>query len=112
MNIDFESAVLMGVIGAMVLNQLVMRLGGLRGNVYLFWSLQMVNIAVASALILFGLPGFEKWPIVAWMIALLFVFRTVQNTQQRTVFLRERRAERNAEELAKQQAIRAALKSE
>lgn len=87
---DLDTGVLLGVVGAMALNQLIMRVGALTGRAWIFWSLQVMNLAVGSAVIFFGLPGFEPWPVISWMLGLLFFYRTVSNTNARAEWLRER----------------------
>ena len=79
-----------GVIGVMAINQLVMRVAGLRGLPVVFYSLQLLNILTGALLLWFGLPGFEDMPMVGWMIGLLLFFRVVQNNSARATWLRER----------------------
>ena len=56
----------------------------------------------------FGMPGFEQWPIIGWMIGLLFLLRTVQNNSARAEYLRERGESGDVE--ARREAIRKALR--
>jgi hypothetical protein len=84
---DVDTAPLLTVIGALAANQIVMRVGGLRGRPAVFWSLQLVNVAVGGALVWFGLPGFEHVPVIGWVIGLLFFLRVMQNNQARARFL-------------------------
>lgn len=104
---DLATWVLFGVIGVMVCNQLVMRLGALRSRVAVFWSMQALNVGTGSAILLYGLPGFEPWPAVAWVIGLLFFLRAVQNTNARAKWLRAVAKEVEAEQRA---AVREALR--
>ncbi len=78
-----------GLIAVMAVNQLVMRVGGLKARAAVFYSLQMLNLVAGTALLWFGMPGFEDWPAVGWMIGLLLFFRVVQNNMSRAQWLRE-----------------------
>lgn len=106
---DLNTAILLGVIGLMGVNQLVMRFGALYAHAALFWSMQAINLGAGIALIVFGLPGLERFPVVAWLIALLFFFRTVQNNNLRATWLREtQKAERDRRTREVKQALAAA----
>jgi hypothetical protein len=110
MYLDWETSILLAVIGVMLLNQLVMRVGALKSRSLFFWSLQLLNLATGTAVITFGLPGFERWKVVNWIIGLLFFFRTVQNNNTRARWLREQQeSERRVE---KRRQLEAALQSE
>lgn len=104
---DAELAALLGVVGLMAANQLVMRVGAVKARLSVFVALQLVNVVAGGALIWFGLPGFERWPVISVMIGLLFFLRTVQNNVARGEWLRERQQE---ERDRKERAVRAALR--
>jgi hypothetical protein len=104
--VDIGVIAILAVVGAMAVNQLVMRVGALYARAALFYSLQLVNVILGTGLILWGLPGFEQWPVVSWIIALLFFFRTVQNNNMRARWLRE---EQLKERDRREREIRAAL---
>ena len=76
----------------------MIRVAALRGNRYVFWSLQGVNLLIVAFVFWYGLPGFEKWPIVSWLIGLLFVFRIVQNNIMRGRYARQAIEEGREEE--------------
>ena len=78
-----------GLIAVMAVNQLVMRVGGLKARALVFYGLQLMNLIVGTGLLWFGMPGFEDWPAVGWMIGLLLFFRVVQNNMSRAEWLRE-----------------------
>lgn len=99
---------LFGVIGIMAGNQLVMRLAGLKGNRFVFYPLQLVNLLAGAAVFWFGLPGFDAWPVIGWMIGLLLFFRVVQNNSARVEWLNQRQQE--AEGDARREAIEDALR--
>lgn len=78
-----------GLIAVMAVNQLVMRVAGLKSRAAVFYSLQLLNLLVGTGLLWFGMPGFEDWPAVGWVIGLLLFFRVVQNNMSRAEWLRE-----------------------
>ena len=78
--------VLIGVIAA---NQLVLRLAGLRARAFVFWGLQVINLALICYIFTMGLPGFEAAPLISYAIGLIFMLRVIQNNALRTKFLRE-----------------------
>ena len=86
---DVSTQTLLAVVAVMALNQLVMRVGALRGRPSIFWTLQAANIACGTGLLLWGLPGFESLPVISWVLALLFFFRTIVNNQSRAEWLRK-----------------------
>ena len=104
---DLSTWVLFGVIGVMACNQLVMRLGALRSRAMIFWLMQALNVGTGSAILLWGLPGFEPWPAVSWVIGLLFFFRAIQNTNARAKWLRTAARDRDED---KHEAVRQALR--
>ena len=87
---DINSLTVLAVIGAMAINQLVMRTAGLRGRRWIFWALQGLNLGTGTAVLVIGLPGFENMRVVSWFIGLMFFFRVVQNNQLRVAVIRER----------------------
>lgn len=104
---DASTAAILGLVGLLALNQLVMRVGGLRGRLELFWGLQVVNVGAGAAILWFGLPGLDGVPVFSWLLGLLFLFRAVQNNVVRAAWLRERaRAE---EEESARARVREAL---
>lgn len=88
-----SNTVFLLLIGLIAANQLVMRLGALRSRAAVFWSLQAVNILVMTYVLGWGLPGFERWPVVHWLIGLLVMLRIIQNNGLRAQFVREQRAQ-------------------
>lgn len=106
---DVNSLTVLAVIGAMAANQLVMRTAGLRGRRWLFWSLQGLNLGTGTAVLLFGLPGFEHMRVVSWFIGLLFFFRVVQNNQIRVSLIRERQRSTRDKASNREEELMAAL---
>lgn len=87
---DLDTKVLFAVVALIAINQVMMRLGALKGRLWFFWTIQLVNVVTGSLVLWYGLPGFEAVRPVSYVIALLFFFRTVQNTNGRALWLRER----------------------
>ena len=96
------------VIGAMGLNQLVMRVGALEARPWVFYPLQLINVTIGSVVLVFGLPGFDHLRFVSWLVGLLFLFHTVQNNNHRARFLRARA---DATRRARERQIRDALRA-
>ncbi|MFT6143323.1 MAG: hypothetical protein ACJAZO_002180 [Myxococcota bacterium] len=105
---DMNLWAFLGLIGVMAVNQLVMRVGGLKARAVVFYSLQLMNLIVGTALLWFGMPGFEDWPAVSWMIGLLLFFRVVQNNISRAEWLRHEARDRDQD--ARREAIAEALR--
>ncbi len=105
--LDYEVAVVLGVVAAMAANQLVMRVAGLKARRGVFWALQGMNLLVGSVVVIYGLPGLPR--VVAWFVALLFFFRTVVNNNNRLAWLEEQQREAHDADGAKREALRAAL---
>jgi hypothetical protein len=101
MNIDWGTAAFLGVVIVIAGNQVVMRVAALRRSPWFFWSMQAVNIGVASSVIAFGLPGFAEYWFVPWILGLLLFFHVLQNNQTRVTFLRGER-ERELEEMKRE----------
>lgn len=96
--------VLIAVIAA---NQVVLRVATLRHSPYAFWGLQAVNMIIACYILVWGIPGFESYPIVSWILGLLLLFRMIQNNLIRTRYLRAAVQKEHQEE-KRQRAIRMA----
>jgi len=92
-------------------NQAVLRLAALRRNPWVFWSLQVVNLAIACFLFLYGIPGFEH--TYGWwfgrVMGLLLIFRIVQNNMLRQRYLRAE-IERERDEEKRERVREAARK--
>ena len=104
-----QTVAFLAVVALMVSNQLIMRVGALRGRPLFFWGLQLVNFVGGTTILVFGLPGWDAYPVVSWLLGLLFLFRTVQNNMLRAQFLREARADEARERKQQAREVRAAL---
>jgi len=94
---DVSTKTLLAVVAVMALNQLVMRIGALHGRPPVFWGLQLANIACGTALLVWGLPGFVTLPVISWVLALLFFFRTIVNNQSRAEWIRKQQQAKRRE---------------
>ncbi|MFK7927812.1 MAG: hypothetical protein AB8H79_06470 [Myxococcota bacterium] len=91
--------VLGGAIAIIAINQLVLRVAALRQSPWVFWGVQFVNLGVACALIWWTLPGFGAYgKLISGVLALMLVFRIIQNNMTRSKFLRRAIDEDRAEE--------------
>ncbi len=104
------------LIALLAVNRLVLSLAGYGTWRLLFWSIQVLNLLAACALVLWGLPGLPPgfW-LVNWFIALLFMWHIVENNAKRVKHLRERLATRAAtpdrDEDSRRQALRDKLRA-
>jgi 1,4-dihydroxy-2-naphthoate octaprenyltransferase len=72
-----------------------------------FWGLQAANVLVGVAVALFGMPGFARWPILSYIVAMLLFVHVVQNLSLRQRWIdADRRAQREAEDEALLEQIR------
>lgn len=68
------------------LNHMVMRTAMLLAHRYAWRVLVVVDVVVASALFVFGLDGFDRYPLAHWMVGMLFLMHAGE-----ALFLREAR---------------------
>ena len=84
---DLSTQALLGVVATMALNQLVIRLGGVTIR-WIFWPAQLINLGVGTAILAYGMPGFEQMPAVSWFLGLVFFLRVLQNNHVRAEIIR------------------------
>lgn len=94
---DLETTVLLSLVGVLALNQGVMRIGSLYRIGPLFFGLVLLDLVVGTAVLWFGLPGFEAFPPVSWVVGLLFFVHAAQDLGIRQRRLDEDRAKVEAE---------------
>lgn len=97
--------ILFVVVGALASNHLLLRLS------WMFWPVQLMNLAAAGYLVGVGLPGFSgNLTVVNYVMALLFIVRAVQNNNRwgKRRGRRANAADGDAE--ARKEAIREALR--
>ncbi len=104
-----------GLIALLALNRLVLSLAGYGTWKALFWSIQVLNLLAACALVVWGLPGLPPglW-IISWFIALLFMWHIVENNAKRVKHIRQAMAmgeePRDDDLEAKREALRDKLR--
>ena len=86
---DLSTTVLLGVVGLLAVNQLLMRVVELWSVRPLFYGIQVVNVATGTLVIALGLPGFEHVRPVSWFLGLMFFWRVIQNNRIRVAQLEE-----------------------
>ncbi len=91
---DLSTGVLLLVVAVLAINQAAMRVPRLREDDRVYWAVQAIDAAVAAAILCFGLPGFEAFPAVPVILALLFALHFAQNANARARRERDRRQER------------------
>jgi hypothetical protein len=79
------------VLGVLVANHAVMRFTSLWRVRPLYLALQTANLVSAGAILWYGLPGFESWPVARFLVAGVFVFRFAMNEFDRANALRDDR---------------------
>lgn len=100
---------LFAVILALAGNQAVMRVDAAVRSGPVFWSLVLLDLVVGSALILFGLPGFDHVPAVSYVVGLLFFVHAAQNQVVRRRMLADEVDEARAARVA---ALRAQVRED
>lgn len=70
-----------------------------------FWGIQVVNLVLAAAVAVFGMPGLSTYASVNWLVAGLLVFHVFQNITLRGQARRKREAQ--AAERARMRKLRA-----
>lgn len=103
---DLSTLLLLGIVGVLAVNQLVMRVGALRARKAIFYSLQAVDVLVGTAILWFHLPGLTRWPVLSWAIGLVFFLHAVQNNNLRARWLRQKL---KGDKARRQREIRQAL---
>lgn len=106
--IDWGTLVFFAVVVVIAANQLVMRLTVLRRSPWSFWTMQAVNVAVGSFVLVFGLPGFSDYWFVPYILGLLIFLHVIQNNVTRVRTLRAEHEDR-IQELRRERAAQRAL---
>lgn len=82
---DLGTGILLGAVGVMAANRLVLMLPGWHERRLLFWGIQLLNLAAACFMIVHGVPELRGLARYAnWVIALLFMLHIVQNNSRYT----------------------------
>jgi hypothetical protein len=97
--------ILFVVVGALASNHLLLRLS------WMFWPVQLMNLAAAGYLVGVGLPGFSgNLTVVNYVMALLFIVRAVQNNNRWGKRKGRRATAADGDAEARKEAIREALR--
>jgi len=105
---DPSTTILFAVAALLGLNHVVFRIPGWEYRRTIFWTLQLLNLGAATAILAFGVPGFDgvETPI-KWVLGLLLILHIITNNQR---LVRAVRAGPDRRELmAKRSRIKAAL---
>ena len=98
------------VVITLATNHVLVRLPGWEQRTVLFWFVQLLNVACASWLLAYGLPGFDgNLAIMNWVIGLIFIVRAVQNNGRWSEARRSRLSETEDDDARAR--IRAALRA-
>lgn len=101
--------ILFAVVGTLATNHVLIRLPGWEQRAWLFWLVQLMNLGASAYLLAAGLPGFtDNLTVVNYVLALLFIVRTVQNNNRWGK--RDRGAAGGSDDDARKAAIREALR--
>lgn len=76
---DLGTAALFAIVALLGINQVVLRVPALLRSRAVFFGLLVLEIAMGSAILVLGLPGFEGVPGVTWAVGLLFFLHVAQN---------------------------------
>ncbi len=109
---DLSTGVLLGLVALMAINQAMMRVDALFNRDLVFFGVQILNTTVGSAVLIYGLPGFEHIPVVNWMVGLLFVMHVATNLNARARRSSEDREDERAEIRAEAERLRATRAAE
>jgi len=108
--VDLGTAILLGAVAVLAGNRLVLSLPGWHRRRALFWALQLVNLAAACFMIVYGVPALRGLAFYAnWVIALLFMLHIVQNNSRYVAARKAARAGADAADEARRAEVLAAL---
>jgi hypothetical protein len=76
-------ALLFVVVAALATNHVISRVPDWALKAWLFWPVQLANLVSISFLVGWGIPGLEgNIAVFNYVLALLFIMRTIQNNKQ------------------------------
>jgi len=81
---DTSTTLLFAVAALLGANHVVFKIPGWHRRRVLFWGVQLLNLGTATAVLVWGLPGFEATAAVAikWVLGLLLILHIITNNQQ------------------------------
>ena len=100
---DLSTGLLLAIVTLLGLNRGLFAWGGWIHHRWVFWSLQIINFAVACALVTVGIPEFrERLPVINLLLGGLLVLHILTNNRrlQRTL------ADTRGDESDEKQALR------
>ena len=86
---DVSTSVLLGVVGVIAANQVVARLPWAARTPWVFWPVAFIDLGVAVAVLVLGLPGFEHVPAVSLVVGLMLLMHLAHGLQRRSALLRD-----------------------
>jgi hypothetical protein len=94
---DLSTAILFTLVAVIGANQVLVRSRYARESPRVFWTLTIGDLFLGVMVLIFGLPGFERTPVVGWVVGLLFVMHTAQNLMLRNDWAQQERDAAKAE---------------
>jgi uncharacterized membrane protein len=91
--VDLSTAIVLGLAALIGSNQVLVRVPQVRRIGWLFWGLCIVDLVVGCAVLIGGLPGYEAFPAINWVVGLLLVMHVALNLQLRAQWEQEARRE-------------------
>ena len=106
-----DDALFLGVVAALGVNHLLVRLPGWERRAWLFVLVQVSNVGIASGLAGVGLPTLRgDIRVFNYVLALLFVMRAVQNNRRWSDARRAARRAADQGDAARRDRVREALR--
>lgn len=107
---ELSTASFLVLITLLALNRLLVSVMGVARWKWLFWPIQVLNLATAVVLIPWGLPGMPPGlRMLDWFISMLFVLHIVENNRHRQRVLEAREEHDNDSLEQRREAIRSRL---
>ena len=107
---DVSLYALFGVVAALSINQMLLRVSIFRESQRGFLAVQSLNITMSVFILVFGLPGYSDQPAVSWVVGLLFLVHAGQNGRMQGTWERNRRQRIAEERSTRAEDIREALR--
>ena len=86
---DLNTTIVLLIVLILAMNQAVMRIPRYGRDERVFWSVQFFDLAMATIILFYGIPGLEAYPAVPVVVSLLFVMHVAQNHQMRADWMAE-----------------------
>jgi hypothetical protein len=105
--LDLNTTIVLLIVLILAMNQAVMRIPRYGRDERVFWSVQFFDLAMASIVLFYGIPGLEAYPAVPVVVSLLFVMHVAQNHNMRANWQAELRSEEGDAIRAEAERLRA-----